>query len=339
MEKELCLGKTIDTIINLDISGRGSIGHLYKHAVAANQDLPLSWSAAEKILLTVKPKDKVFLTTGWIDQPVVAPGYGETDGPLGTLVLARAIRKACNACIIIFTDEELVTGLKMLAQVAGFHCVEPDILEKSITANKLMTISILPFPKEVEAAKIAAIKMLEEYQPSCLIAIERGGINEAAKIHNMLGYDTSATQAKVDYLFIEAAKHNLLTMAIGDGGNEIGMANIKAGIKKDIKNGACCQCDCGLGISPSTKVQLLVTGTISNWGCYGIVAMLAAKTKNQKLLHEIKLEQQLLLTAVMAGFHDAMFGSLALSVDNCNEQVHCAIITLLNEAILKYLEI
>ena len=338
MIKELALGKTIDLITNLDISGRGSIEHLYKLALTQNGEVPLSFTAAEKIIAAIKPKDKVFLTTGWIDQPAVAPGYGETDGPLGTLVLARALRKACKACIIIYTDEQLVEGLKMLAQVAGFHCVAPDLLEESIVANKLMTLSILPFPTEPEKAQQKAVEMLSTYKPVCLIAVERGGLNEVGKIHNMLGYDTSLTQAKVDYLFIEANKQKLLTIAIGDGGNEIGMANIKAGIKKSIKNGARCVCDCGLGISPSTEVELLVTATISNWGCYAIVAMLAAKTRNVGLLHQPKIEKQLLTTAIWAGFHDAMFGSLAMSVDNCADVVHYSIITLLNEATTKYLD-
>lgn len=337
MSKELCLGKTIDTITNLDISGRGSIEALYELALAENKNMPLSLSAAEKLLATIKPKDKVFLTTGWIDQPQVAPGYGETDGPLGTLVLARALRKACKACVIIFTDEQLVAGLKMLAQTAGFHCVDPDILEESIVADKLMTLSVLPFSGEKEAATTEAKELLNRYEPTCLIAIERGGMNEVGKIHNMLGYDTSATQAKVDYLFIEAKTRGILTIAVGDGGNEIGMANIKDGIKQKIKNGDCCNCVCGLGISPSTRVNLLVTATISNWGCYAIVAMLAAKTGKFDLLHQVQLEQRLLQTAVIAGFHDAMFGSLALSVDNCDEQVHYSVITLLNEAVRKYL--
>ncbi len=339
MSKKNSLGRTIDTITNLDISGRGSIGDLYELALAENKNKPISFSAAEKILATIKPKDKVFLTTGWIDQPQVAPGYGETDGPLGTLVLARAIRKACKACIIIFTDEQLVAGLKILAQAAGFHCVEPDILEASIVTDKLMTLSILPFPIEEKLARTQAQELLDKYKPTCLIAIERGGMNEAGKIHNMLGCDTSVTQAKLDYLFIEAGAKEILTIAVGDGGNEIGMGNIKAGIKQKIKNGDCCQCSCGLGISPSTRVDLLVTATISNWGCYGIVANLAAQTGRVELLHQVQLEKQLLQTAMLAGFHDAMFGSLALSVDNCDERVHYSLITLLNEAVKKYLNI
>ena len=60
MSKKNSLGRTIDTITNLDISGRGSIGDLYELALAENKNKPISFSAAEKILATIKPKDKVF---------------------------------------------------------------------------------------------------------------------------------------------------------------------------------------------------------------------------------------------------------------------------------------
>lgn len=331
------LGQTLDTIVNLNISRRGTIAHLFKYALEKNDGQPLILIAAEKILATVKPKDKVFLTTGWIDQPVAAPDFAETDGPAGTLVLARALRQTCKACVILFTDEQLVPGMKYLAQMAGFHCVEPDVLENSIELNKLMTMSILPFPKEHEAAKVLAKTMVERYQPTCLIAAERGGLNEAGKIHNMMGRDTGDSQAKVDYLFQEAYKKGILTIGIGDGGNEIGMANIREGIKASLEYGDKCQCACGLGIAPSTPVSLLVTATVSNWGCYGLTSMLAALRLNRNYLHTAQREELLMLTAMQAGFHDAIYGSIGMSVDNFPLQVHCSIIGLLNEAVEKYI--
>lgn len=331
------LGKTLDTIVNINISRRGAIEHLFKFALERNSGKPLVLSAAEKILTTVKPKDRVFLTTGWIDQPIAAPNFAETDGPAGTLVLARTLRQACKACVILFTDEQLIPGMKYLAQMAGFHCVEPDILEQSIELNKLMTMSILPFPKEHNDAKIMAKTMIEKYKPTCLIAAERGGLNEMGKIHNMLGCDTGDSQAKVDYLFQEAFQEGILTIGIGDGGNEIGMANISDGIKTHIEFGDKCQCECGLGIAPSTLVDMLVTGTVSNWACYGLTAMLAALRMNRNYLHTAQREELLMITAMQAGFHDAIYGSIGMSVDNFPLEVHCSIIGLINEAVEKYI--
>lgn len=334
---ELQLGQTIDTIANLNISRRGSIAHLFKYALEANSGQPLSLTAAENILKTIKPKDKVFLTTGWIDQPVAAPDFAETDGPSGMLVLARAIRQACKGCVILFTDAQLVPGMKYLAQMAGFHCVEPEVLEASIELNKLMTMSILPFPVEHEAAKQMAKGMIDKYQPTCLISSERGGLNEAGKIHNMLGKDTGASQAKVDYLFQEAYERGIMSIAVGDGGNEIGMANIREGIKKSIQYGDKCQCECGLGVSPSTKVNTLMTATVSNWGCYAIVSMIAALKMKRSLLHTVKAEELLMMTAMQAGFHDAIYGGIGMSVDNFPADVQYAVISLLNEAVEKYI--
>ncbi len=334
---ELQLGKTLDTIANLNISRRGTIAHLYKMALEKNQGKPLSLTAAEYILSTIKPKDKVFLTTGWIDQPVAAPDFAETDGPAGMLVLARAIRQSCKACVILFTDAQLVESMKYLAQMAGFHCVDPEDLEASIELNKLMTMSILPFPKEHDLAQQLAVEMVEKYAPTCLIASERGGMNDAGKIHNMLGRDTSSSQAKVDYLFREAHKRGILSIGIGDGGNEIGMANIREGIREHIEYGKVCCCECKLGIAPSTPVTHLLTSTVSNWGCYAIVSMMAALQMKRTYLHTAKREELLMITAMQAGFHDAIYGSIGMSVDNFQEQVHYSIINLMNEAVEKYI--
>lgn len=334
---ELQLGQAIDTIVNLNISRRGSIAHLFKYALEVNNGKALSLTAAENILHTIKPKDKVFLTTGWIDQPVAAPDFAETDGPSGMLVLARAIRQACRGCVILFTDAQLVPSMKYLAQMTGFHCVEPEVLEASIELNKLMTISILPFPVEHEEAKQMAKQMIAKYQPTCLISSERGGLNEAGKIHNMLGVDTSASQAKIDYLFQEAHNQGIMSIAVGDGGNEIGMANIREGIKESIQYGDRCQCECELGISPSTKVNTLMTATVSNWGCYAIVSMIAALKMERGLLHTAKAEKLLMMTAMQTGFHDAIYGGIGMSVDGFSEDVQYAVISLLNEAVEKYI--
>lgn len=334
--KHVRLSEVLDSIVTIDITARGSIGTLYKAARAKNNNRPLCLTAVEEFINNIRPKDYVFLTTGWIDQPIIAPNYGETDGPSGTLVLARALRITLGACPIIFTDAALVEGMKRMAQAAGFHYVDPKDLVASVEMNKLMTISILPFPIGYEEAQELAVEMLDQYHPSCCIAVERGGINVAGKIHNMFGMDTSTTQAKVDYIFQEANKRNISTVGVGDGGNEIGMANIHEAIAENIRYGNQCQCPCGMGIAPSTKVKALVTSSISNWGCYALAALLAAVRQNARAIHSEKNEEELLRVAADYGFHDAnYYGEVDHSVDGCESTVQYAVINLIKEATRK----
>ena len=64
--------------------------------------------------------------------------------------------------------------------------------------------------------------LLEQLQPSLLIAIERCSFTTPGRYQNARGEDTSEYHAKLDYLF----KHHDNTIGIGDGGNEIGMGNL-----------------------------------------------------------------------------------------------------------------
>ena len=61
--------------------------------------------------------------------------------------------------------------------------------------------------------------------------------------------------------FVEAA--SCPTIAVGDGGNEIGMGNIASAIKELDINASITGCD-----------ELLVAD-VSNWGAYGLIALLA----------------------------------------------------------------
>lgn len=328
------IAESLDKLMTLDIPARGVIDVLYQ-AARKRQQKPLTLAAVELLLNAVKPGDPVIIATGWIDQPFVAPGCGESDGPPGTVALARALRIALKATPIIITDQSLVAGMKQICRAAGFQCVEPEQLIYSVQKNKLLTVSVLPFPEAAQQAKEEARRLLEAIKPAVCIAIERGGMNQAEKIHNMAGFDTSDTMAKIDYLFQEAGMQAVPTLAIGDGGNEIGMANIAADIRKHIPYGSACQCPCGLGIAPATPVDVLVTAAISNWGAYAVSALLSLATGNFAAMHSADKEARTLQVTAAAGFHDPIQGAVAPSVDGCLAEVQLSVVTLMQEIVLR----
>ena len=332
------LADRLEQLMTLDIACRGVIKPLYE-AATAQQGGPLVLKAAEVLLQRVKPGDAVFIATGWVDQPLVDPGHGETDGPPGAVALARALRLICKARPIILTDECLTEGISQLARAAGFQCVEPDHLHYSISMNKLLTLSVLPFPDDWNAAQAEAERLFYQFSPSACIAIERGGMNEQGVIHNMAGMDTNASQAKLDAVFRLAARQGVLTLGIGDGGNEIGMANVSESIRQFIPFGERCACGCGGGLAPATPVDMLMPAAVSNWGVYALTSMLAAVSGMKEALPDSAREKRVLEAAAAAGFHDAIYGGVEWSVDGCALETQLAIVQLMREATVQQLKL
>jgi len=332
MEKDtfVKIAESVDNLMCIDMASRGIIHHLYGAARALVAE-PLSYTVAKACLDKLEPMDKVIIVTGWIDQPLVSPDRGESDGPAGAVALARALNVACRACPIIMVDECLVESMKEVACASGFECVPVENLENSIKLNRLRTLSVVGFPRGHEAGKAFGKDALEKYQPKMCMSIERGGINEKGIIHNMLGADTGTEQAFMDYMFNDAREKGIFTVAIGDGGNELGMGNIKATVQKEVPNGFKCQCPCCSGIAVATKVDLLLASSISNWGAYGIATMMAVMSGKPTALQTPAEEMRILEASARAGFHDGMFGSLGTSVDGCPAESHVSLITLMRQ--------
>lgn len=326
------IAETLDGLIRLDIPARGVIGCLYA-AAREKAGRPLTLAAADLLAARVKPGDVVFIATGWVDQPEVAPGHGESDGPPGTVALARTIRLALQATPIIVTDACLVAATEAVARAAGFQCVPAESVGLSVARNKLMTTTVLPFPAEAAAASEEAAKMLNAFRPAACIAIERGGGNGAGVIHNMAGLDTGASQAKLDYLFAAARRQGVATVAIGDGGNEIGMGNIAATVRERVPYGAACQCGCGGGLAAAAEVDVLVTASISNWGAYALAALLAAKLAAPAAMIDEAKERRVHEAAAAAGFHDPLSGGVFPGADGCCMATCLAMVTLIQEAV------
>ncbi|MFV0277248.1 MAG: glutamate cyclase domain-containing protein, partial [Parahaliea sp.] len=112
---------------------------------------------------------------------------------------------------------------------------------------------------DLAAAQSLAAKVLAQRQPVAVVSIERPGRSADGRYYNMRGEDISARCGVFDP-FLELAQ--CPTIAIGDGGNEIGMGKIAATIATLDIRGATTSCD-----------ELLVAD-VSNWGAYGLIAFL-----------------------------------------------------------------
>ena len=107
--------------------------------------------------------------------------------------------------------------------------------------------------------EITTLDDLVSIKPSAVISIERPGLTEDGRYLNMRGEDITARCACFDY-FVELA--GCPTIAIGDGGNEIGMGNVREVIET-------------LNVVPSTtRCGELLVADVSNWGAYGLIAII-----------------------------------------------------------------
>lgn len=69
-------------------------------------------------------------------------------------------------------------------------------------------------------------------------------MSEKGEIHMSSGRKTTEQTSKIDFLINKTNKENILTLGIGDGGNELGMWNIKPFILKNFSHLRKCICGC-----------------------------------------------------------------------------------------------
>ncbi|MFC5650350.1 DUF4392 domain-containing protein [Paenibacillus solisilvae] len=211
-------------------------------------------------------------------------GSGETDGPLGTVFLARALEKL-GAVVTLLTSPFNCAILARASQEAG--------LSGKVTAiGKGEESNIFP-------------KLLADADLTHLIAVEQMGAAVDGNYYSMLGSDLTHSTARFDSLFLLARDRGIVTIGIGDGGNELGMGKLYSTLcGDDVYNRICC----------ITPADYLIVAGISNWGAYGLVAALSCIARIQ-LLHEAEQEKTMLEAIIQAGAVDGRTLTASMSVD------------------------
>ena len=97
------------------------------------------------------------------------------------------------------------------------------------------------------------------------LSIERCGRSADGAPRNMRGEDISAFTTPLDDLFLAGPWQRI---AIGDGGNEIGMGSVPASlIGAHVAHGETIAC--------ATPADHLIVAGVSNWGAYALIGALA----------------------------------------------------------------
>lgn len=327
-EKAEHVGEGIDRLVTLDLRARGIIYRLYE-AARRLTGVPLTLAASQRIMEAVRPGDNVLITTGFI---VLPQQVQETDGPLGAASLARALHIAFNVKPLLLIEERSRDILAAALRGIGMNVVP---IEEMGTAGVKWPAAVLGFPIELRAAVEEAKRVLDEYRPSLVLAIEKAGRNSKGEYHNMRGLNITPFHAKIEPLIEEAHKRGVLTVSIGDGGNEVGMGNIRGAVETFVPYGRICQCPCQGGIAAESKVNVLMASAVSNWGGYGIEACIAYLTGKPEVLHTSQLEESMFTSVVGAGAIDSVTGHAEPSVDGVPAPLHLSLMNMLHALVGK----
>ena len=178
----------------------------------------------------------------------------ETDGPVGALALYQCLE-------YLGAEPVLVCGTPLSTHLSEDYRVHDIAVGNS--AGRVTDSGISPIRLRGGRRKgdpeISTLDALVSLRPSAVVSIERPGLTAAGRYINMRGEDITERCACFDY-FVELA--GCPTIAIGDGGNEIGMGNVHHVINT-------------LNITPSTtRCDELLVADVSNWGAYGLLAIL-----------------------------------------------------------------
>jgi hypothetical protein len=138
----------------------------------------------------------------------------------------------------------------------------------------------------------------------------------------------------IDELFTQWATRSVLTIGIGDRGNEIGFGSISDAVRAARPDAATCQCGCGGGVVAATATDLLLPSAVSNWGAYGIAASLGLLSRDPGCLVTPAEESRLLQTAAVRGCRDGVRRRGTFSVDAVSGSVSVAVVRALEDLVV-----
>jgi hypothetical protein len=325
------IGEYVDRLCTVEMrpSGgnlpRGLMHRLYA-AARPEGEPPLTLAMAEALVNGTKPGDTVFILTGAGGPPVLP--RGEVDGLLGAAALARSLTLSLGVQTILLTEERTEQPLGAVCRAAGLNFRRAD---DDATANSVIFV---PMSLDADECEAQATELLDAYRPAALIAIEKLSPNRKGVIHGSTGISYDENHAKPQFLFEEARRRGIVTAGIGDGGNEVGFGKVAELVADIVPAGRVCSCPCGAGNIAAVATDHLVVAAISNWGGYGVSAMIAYLKGDpaSTLINEDDLER-MLQACVDNGAYDGAYARPLLSDDGVPLEAHRSFITLLRNIV------
>lgn len=278
-------------IVQQDVGNRGlSTGNdqsLFQYCQSDFAD------ACQSILSHTKPR--ILIVTGFYIPYGSPPAY-ETDGPLGAILLAQSFVNLGIRCGIS-SEPECLTAIQH-----GLDSIQSSQISLHGLAENC-----------VESIDYTLGK------PTHIIFIERVGPNAANRCLTMRGKDVTSHIWPTAMVF---DWHGVVTVGIGDGGNEIGMGKIPHPlIASNIRLGQEIHCQ--------VPTDFLIVAGVSNWGAYALAAalLLASQVHIERFVRLIA-DQETLLTSLANSqlLIDGVTGLPTPTVDGLPWDMHLSVL-------------
>ena len=261
--------EAIGQIARYDPCGRG--------LAQAVPEIPLREAAAELL-----SGQRIALVTGFCIRSVMT---GESDGPPGALTLAAALG-CLGKEVALITD---IHSAGLLAAVSAVHQVSFPVTTLTLAGA------------DAQLTALAA-----SFSPTHVVAIERPGKAKDGHLYSMRGEILDDIVPAADILFQPSTPRRWKTIAIGDGGNELGMGSLREDTKQRVPHGDLIFC--------ATPADFAIATGTSNWGSYALTAALSLLS-GTLLLPSPQKERDALEALLAAGAVDGCTKSPSLSVD------------------------
>ncbi len=309
----LVAAENIDRLLAVEMRRRG-IPRGFKWRI---YELARAWQGEPLCLAAARPFAdggmRIALVTGaWI--PDAMP-LGETDGPYGSVVLARALARIGHR-VTIYSDVEAIPPIAFLAEYLGAGVAVEAVERGDGGAN----------------ARIADAN-------DAFLAVERLGRNAEGNLYSMNGFPVNDLHFAFDDCAERMREAGKPVVSVTDGGNEIGNGVIREALMAELPDlNLAERTVCGGGIICATPCDALVVANSSNLGAYGVVAGLALLREDASLCHDRGEEVALHYVGLGLGLIDGGGGGAVAATDGIPAEASGAVVHLLRNIVERTLE-
>ena len=284
----------VETILATDPGGRGILQFAPKVDIAR---LYAELRRAEGVLIVtgfpIRVRDDLFCC--------------ETDGPMGAADMAYAFAE-CGVRTAVLTDR------------TDYPQVHAAVENRSGKVINLCMAGSTP-----EEAR----QLFDGFAPSHIISIERPGKAKDGHFHTARGAVIDDMLSDTDLLFSYAREKGAVSIAIGDGGNELGTGALREDVAHFLAGGE--------EIAAVQAADYTLMTGVSNWWGWGIAALLSAMA-GRDLMPSPAREEQLMEAAIGAGAVDGVTKKAEMTVDNLSLAQNFAVLQALRQALYAYFE-
>lgn len=328
------VGEAIDQLITIEAKNPGMPNNvlrpMYQAARKLVGDRPISMVAAERLKAALNRGDTVLVLTGAGYAPTMPKG--ESDGPPGAASIAKVLYKGFGTVPVYVAEKCHIDPI-----IASSHAAGLMVKEFRHARDRGLGAALTTSPTSQAEVADWVGRIFDEMRPKAVIAAERLGPGAGGIIHNATGQplqgpDRTVEDDVVDIspVLTEASRRGILTIGIGDHGNELGFGAIREAVVAAMPKGD--------RLCTTVPTDIVLPCMMSNWGCYGIEAAIAFLLKRPDLIHSPDQEQRIVRACLDAGGLEAMYCTTEFWVDGLDGETSMACMQFLGNIVRKNLE-